>query len=60
MSAQLLQFIRGNALFIAVLIGLVGAFVLFRTKGTDIASVEEFDTLITGDQPTVVEFYSNT
>lgn len=60
MGEQFVGFVRNNALFLAVLLGLVAAFVLFRTKGTDLASVDEFDALIGKGQPVVVEFYSNT
>jgi hypothetical protein len=53
-------FLRENALFLIVLLGLVLGFLFLRTKGTDLGSVEEFDRLVEGDQPVVVEFFSNT
>jgi hypothetical protein len=53
-------FLRENALFLVVLLGLVLGFVFLRTKSTDLSSVEEFDRWIEGDQPVVVEFFSNT
>ena len=40
MNEQLATFFRENALFLIVLLGLVGAFILFRTKGTAVASVD--------------------
>ena len=51
---------RGNGVFLAVLVGIVAAFVLLRTKATDLDSVDEFDGLLGAGQPVVVEFYSNT
>jgi hypothetical protein len=60
MSEQIISFARENALFVAVLLGLVAAFVLLRTKGTPVASVSELDALLSRGQPVLVEFYSNT
>jgi hypothetical protein len=60
MSEQVLAFLRGNGVFLAVLVGIVAAFVLLRTKATDLDSVDEFDGLLGAGQPVVVEFYSNT
>jgi hypothetical protein len=60
MSEQVLTFLRENGAFLAVLLGIVAAFVLLRTKATDLDSVDEFDGLLGAGQPVVVEFYSNT
>lgn len=60
MNQQILGFVRENALFLLVLLALVSAFVLLRTKGTDLGSLEEFDALVSANQPVIVEFYSNT
>jgi hypothetical protein len=60
MNEQLATFIRENALFLVVLLGLVGAFILFRTKGTAVASVDELDAMLANGQPVIVEFFSNT
>ena len=60
MNQQILSFLRENALFLAVLLALVAGFVLLRTKGTQLASVDEFDSLVGTGQPVLVEFYSNT
>ena len=60
MSEQVLAFLRENGVFLAVLVGIVAAFVLLRTKATDLDSVDEFDGLLGAGQPVVVEFYSNT
>lgn len=53
-------FVRENGLFLFVLLMLVGAFVVLRTKGTKFGSLDEFDTAIASGQPVVVEFYGNT
>ncbi len=60
MGEQLLAFIRENALFLGVLVAMVAGFLLLRTKSTDLASLDEFDALISSGQPVVVELYSNT
>jgi hypothetical protein len=60
MSAKVVNLLRENALFLAVLVVLVGGFLLLRTRGSKLGSVDEFDALIAGGQPVVVEFYSNT
>ena len=60
MNARVLGLLRENALFLAVLAVLVGGFLLLRTRGSKLGSVDEFDALIAGGQPVVVEFYSNT
>ncbi len=60
MGEQVLAFLRENGAFLAVLVGIVAAFVLLRTKATNLDSVDEFDRLLGAGQPVVVEFYSNT
>jgi hypothetical protein len=60
MNEQIVTFVRENALFLVVLLGLVGAFILFRTKGTELESVDELDAMLANGQPAVVEFFSNT
>lgn len=54
------QFLRENGLFLAFILALVGAFVFLRTKGTKLASLDEFQRLISSGQPAIVEFYGNT
>jgi len=51
---------RENWLFILVIGGILGAFVLLRTPASAVESVAEVDALLQGGQPTLVEFYSNT
>ncbi len=60
MGEQLLTFVRENALFLGVLLVMVAGFLLLRTRGDDLASLDEFDSLISSGQPVVVELYSNT
>jgi len=60
MGEQVAGFFRENALFLLVLAILVGGFFMLRTKGTRLASIQEFDQRIGDDRPAVVEFYSNT
>lgn len=60
MSAKVINLLRENALFLGFLAVLVVGFLVLRTRGSDLASLEEFDALIAGGQPVVVEFYSNT
>ena len=57
---KVMSLLRENALFLGFLAVLVAGFLVFRTKGTQFASLDEFDALITSGQPVVVEFYSNT
>ena len=56
MNEQIISFVRENALFLIVLLGIISAFALLRTKGTDLESVDEFDALLANGQPVVVEF----
>jgi hypothetical protein len=60
MSVKLIALLRENALFMGFLAVLIGGFLVLRTKGSQLASLDEFDALITDGQPVVVEFFSNT
>jgi hypothetical protein len=60
MSVKLIALLRENALLMGFLAVLIGGFLVLRTKGSQLASLDEFDALITGGQPVVVEFFSNT
>ena len=60
MSAKVINVLRENALFLGFLAVLVAGFLVLRTRGAKLASLEEFDALIAGGQPVLVEFYSNT
>jgi hypothetical protein len=54
------SFLRENALFIGFLAVLVVGFLILRTRGAKLESVDEFDALIGQGAPVVIEFYSNT
>jgi hypothetical protein len=54
------RFLKENWLVIFVIAGMVGGYLFLRTPGDAMASTEEFDALVTGGIPTVLEFYSNT
>ena len=56
----MVNLLRENALFLGFLAVLVVGFLVLRTRGSKLESLEEFDALISGGQPVVVEFYSNT
>ena len=60
MNDPILHFLRENALFLIVLVALVGGFLFLRTPGTDLASDDELAALTLSGQPIVLEFYSNT
>jgi hypothetical protein len=60
MNAKVLDLLRENALLVSVLLVLFVGFLFLRTRGSQLGSVDEFDTLISSGQPVVVEFYSNT
>jgi hypothetical protein len=53
-------FLKENGLVIAVIVVMVGGYLFLRTPGDKMASTEEFDALVTGGTPTLIEFYSNT
>ena len=50
---------RENRLFLLVVGGIVAAFLALRTTASPVDSVGEVDAILTGGQPTLVEFYSN-
>ena len=60
MGSKMMDFLRGNALFLGFLAVLVVGFLFLRTRGSKLGSVEEFDALVAGGEPVVAEFYSNT
>ena len=53
-------FWRENWFVVLVIAVMVGGYLLLHTPGDKLASTAEFDALITGGTPTLVEFYSNT
>lgn len=60
MVTRMKEFVRENGLFLIVLLALVSAFLLLRTRGTKFGSLDEFDDVLTSGRPVVVEFYGNT
>jgi hypothetical protein len=60
MNPKWINLLRENALFLGFLAVLIVGFLVLRTRGSSLASLKEFDALIAGGQPVVVEFYSNT
>jgi hypothetical protein len=59
-NTKVINLLRENALFMGFLAVLVVGFLVLRTKSSKLVSLDEFDALIAGGQPVVVEFYSNT
>jgi hypothetical protein len=54
------KFFRENWLFLLVVGGILGAFLVLRTPASAVSSVAEVDAILENGQPTLVEFYSNT
>jgi hypothetical protein len=54
------RFLRGNWLVVLVIAVMVGGYLLLRTPGDEMASTAEFDALVAGGTPMLVEFFSNT
>ncbi len=54
------RFLRENGLVIVVIAVMVGGYLFLRTPGDKMASMAEFDALVTSGTPTLIEFYSNT
>jgi len=48
-----------NWLSLLIVVVIVAAFVILRTKPTELADAAAFDQAITAGHPTIVEFYSN-
>ena len=45
---------------IVVVVGLIGLWMLLRNKATKLSSGADFDAVIGGGRPVVMEFFSNT
>lgn len=56
----MVRILRDNWLVLLVVAALVVAFLALRTSASPVGSVAEVDAILTGGQPTLVEFYSNT
>jgi len=55
-----MQLVKDNLFLIILILVLVVAYFALRNRPSDVASLKEFDSIISGGQPVVVEFYSNT
>jgi hypothetical protein len=51
--------IKANWLLLTFLALVASAFILLRSEPSDLASLDELNGVLSADQPTVVEFYSN-
>ena len=60
LGSHMAKIMRENWLILLVIGGIVVAFLVLRTPGSAVASVEEVDAILQNGQPTFVEFYSNT
>ena len=60
LRVRLVQILRENWLFLLIIGGIVGAFLVLRTPASAVGSVAEVDAILQDGQPTLVEFYSNT
>jgi len=56
----MVNLLRENALFLGFLAVLAVGFLVLRTRGAGLASLDELDALTAGGQPVVVEIFSNT
>jgi hypothetical protein len=56
---QVAAWVRANWLLLILLVLMASAFILLRSKPSDIASLDELSGVLGSGQPTVVEFYSN-
>ena len=54
------RFGRENWYVVLVIVVMVGGYLFLRTPGDKLPSTAEFDALVAGGTPTLVEFYSNT
>jgi hypothetical protein len=54
------RILRENWLVLVIAGALAVAFLVLRTPASAVASAAEVDEILTGGQPTLLEFYSNT
>ena len=54
------KLVRGNWLLLLLLGAMAVAFLALRTPASPVASAAEVDAILTGGQPALVEFFSNT
>ena len=53
-------FLRDNWMALLLIIALVGGYLFLYTPGDQLASTDEFDALVSGGTPTLIEFFTNT
>lgn len=53
------SWVKANWLLLVFLVLMASAFILLRSKPTDIASLDELSEVLGSGHPTVLEFYSN-
>ena len=56
---QLSTWVKANWLLLLVLALIASAFILLRSKPSNIASLDELNGTLGAGRPTVIEFYSN-
>ena len=54
------DFLRDNALFLALLVVLASGYLYLRQGPSSVSSLAEFDAALAGGKPVLVEFYSDT
>lgn len=54
-----MQLVKDNLFLIVLILVLAVAYFALRNRPSELASLEEFNSIISGGQPVVVEFYSN-
>ncbi|MBU0491909.1 MAG: hypothetical protein KKA73_13485 [Chloroflexi bacterium] len=59
MLNKIWQWVRGNAVFVIILLLLTGGFV-FLKQDSSVASVAELDAALQNGRPVVLDFFSNT
>lgn len=58
-AVGILRVARDNWLALSIIAVVIVAYLLLRTRPSDLTSLQELDNVISGGQPTLVEFYSN-
>jgi len=56
---ETVAWVKGNWLLLTFLALIAVAFIVLRSKPSDVDSLEELNGVLTTGQPTVIEFYSN-
>jgi hypothetical protein len=60
MMGWMARTLRQNWLVLLVVAAVAVAFLVLRTPASAVGSVAEVDEILTGGQPTLLEFYANT